>query len=107
MGFIAGEVAIEIGAKVKPLYEAIKKRDADLADQIYRATKSLVLNAPEGGKRGGKDRNYHFRIAAGSTAELQAALRFAESWGFIEKNLELHALIDRELALLWRLEHPR
>lgn len=47
MGFIAAEIAIDIGRKVKPLYEAIKKHDAELADQIYRATKSLVLNAPE------------------------------------------------------------
>ncbi len=49
MGFIAGEVAAEIGKRVKPLYEAIKKCDADLADQVYRAAKSLVLNASEGG----------------------------------------------------------
>ena len=69
-GFYAANVALEIAAKVRPLHEVVRRRDAELADQIYRATKSLVLAVPEGGRRAGKDRAYHFRIAAGSAAEL-------------------------------------
>jgi four helix bundle protein len=103
-GFQAGEVALEIGVRVKPVVEAIRRHDADLADQIYRAAKSLVLNTPEGGRRGGKDRGYHFRIAAGSAAELVAGVRFAMAWGFCPPQPELFILVDRELAMLWRLE---
>ena len=102
-GFHAGEVALEIGASIRPVVLEVRRHDADLADQIYRAAKSLVLNASEGGRRGGKDRSYHFRIAAGSTAEVAAGVRFAIAWGFCSSQPELFALIDRELAMLWKL----
>ena len=85
----------------------MRRHDADLADQIYRAAKSLVLTCAEGGRRGGKDRGYHFRIAAGSTAELAAAIRFAVDWGYCTSQAELFVLIDRELAMLWRLERAQ
>jgi four helix bundle protein len=103
-GFQAGEAALEIGVRVKAVVEAIRRYDAELADQIYRAAKSVALNAPEGGRRGGKDRGYHFRIAAGSAAELRAGVRFAVAWGFCSAQPELFALVDRELAMLWKLE---
>jgi four helix bundle protein len=103
-GFHAGEVAIAIGARIRPVVQAIRRHDADLADQIYRAAKSLVLNTAEGGRRGGKDRGYHFRIAAGSTAELAAGVRFAIDWDLCAPQPELFALVDRKLAMLWKLE---
>jgi four helix bundle protein len=106
-GFHASEVASEIGVQCRPIVEAVRRRDADLADQIYRAVKSLVLNAAEGGRRGGKDRGYHFRIAAGSTAELAAGIRFAVDWSLCAPQPELFGLIDRELAMLWRLERAQ
>ncbi len=62
---------------------------------------------PEGGRRGGKDRGYHFRIAAGSAAEMGAGIRFAVAWGFCAAPAELLALIDRELAMLWKLERAQ
>ncbi len=103
-GFHAGEVALAIGAQVRPVVQAIRRHDAELADQVYRAAKSLVLNAPEGGRRAGKDRAYHFRIAAGSAAEMAAGIRFAVAWGFCESQEGLFALIDREMAMLWKLQ---
>jgi four helix bundle protein len=106
-GFHASDVAMQIGSHTRPVVEAVRRHDADLADQIYRAVKSLVLNAAEGGRRGGKDRGYHFRIAAGSTAELAAGIRFAVDWGFCGPQPELFTLVDRELAMLWRLERAQ
>ena len=104
-GFEAGEVAVAIGTAVRPVVDAIRGRDPDLADQIYRAAKSVVLNAAEGGRRSGKDGGYHFRIAAGSAAELLAGVRFAVGWGLCSPQPELHVLVDRELAMLWKLAH--
>jgi four helix bundle protein len=101
-GFHASGVASEIGVRCRALVDAVRRHDAELADQIYRAVKSLVLNAAEGGRRGGKDRAYHFRIAAGSAAELRAATRFAIDWGFCPLQPELFAL--SELAMLWKVE---
>jgi hypothetical protein len=72
-GFQASEVALEIGAGVRPAVEAI--------------------------------RGYHFRIAAGSAAELAAGIRSAIAWGYCPPQPGLFVLIDRELAMLWRLDN--
>jgi four helix bundle protein len=105
-GFVAADVAIDIGARLRPITAAIRRSDVERADQIYRAAKSLALNVAEGGRRYGKDRSYHFRIAAGSAAEIQAALRFAIAWEFCPAQPELLALIHRQLGLLWTLANP-
>ena len=105
--FQAGEVALEIGVRLRPVIEAIRRHDAELADQIYRAARSAVLNVFEGGRRGGKDRAYHFRIAAGSIAELAAGVRFAIGWEFCGPQPELMARVDSELAMLGTLERSQ
>ena len=67
----------------------------------------MVLAIPEGGRRSGKDCDYHFRIAAGSAAELAKAIQFAVEWKHCERQDELLQMIDRELAMLWRLAPAR
>ena len=69
----------------------------------------MALNVAEGGKRTGKDRNYHFSVGAGSADELKTALELAAAFGFItDSALKAPlALIDRELAMLWRLRNPK
>ena len=107
--FEAKEMAKAIVVEIVPILGEIKKRDADLWDQAYRAAKSMALAVAEGGKRTGKDRNYHFSIAAGSAAELKTALEIAASFGHIAAaRIEAAlGLIDRELAMLWRLRNPK
>jgi four helix bundle protein len=107
--FEAKEMAKQIVIEIRPMLVEIKKRDADLFDQAYRAAKSMALNVAEGGKRTGKDRNYHFSVSAGSADELKTALEIAVAFGLIaEASLTpALALLDRELAMLWRLRHPK
>ncbi len=87
MAFQAAVVALEIVRSVRGVLEALRRRDGALADQARRAASSIALNVEEGNRREARDRRYLWRIAAGSAA---APL----------------TLIDRELALLWRLCHP-
>ena len=72
-----------------------------------RAASSVSANLAEGNRRVGKDRLHFFRIPAGSAAETRAHLRVALAWGWVdaEQISDALALIDRELALLWRLAH--
>ncbi|HEV8325537.1 MAG TPA: hypothetical protein VG389_28270 [Myxococcota bacterium] len=62
---------------------------------------------PEGRRRAGKDRLQSYRIAAGSADEVRAALLVAAAWGWLpEPALAAPlALLDRLLALTWRLTH--
>ena len=54
-----------------------------LEDQICRAGSSISLNLAEGNRRAGKDKQNHWRIAAGSADEVRTALRVAEAWGYL------------------------
>ncbi len=107
--FDALEVALEIAGEVRRLVEAIGTRDPDLVRQLRRAGPSIPMNAAEGNRRTGKDRPYHFNVAAGSAGEVAAAARVAIAMGYVEPSrcARLLALCDRELAMLWRLTHPR
>ena len=105
--FIALEVALLIIESLRRVVTLVRRHDAKVAQQIVSAASSIAANLGEAGGRQGKDRLHFFRIAAGSTQETQVHLRVALAWGWVESaDIETPlALIDRELALLWRLTH--
>ncbi len=104
-GFDVYDVAVEISGAMRELLPALRQSDGDLADEAKRATQSIGLNVAEANRRVGKDRLHAFRVAAGSAAEVRAALDQAEAWGYLsaERTESVRALIDREIAMLWRL----
>jgi hydroxysqualene dehydroxylase len=80
--FEAYEVALELAAALGPLITAIAQRDSSLSCQLRRAAVSVPLCLAEGARRSGKDRLHLYRIAAGSAAEVRAALALARAWSF-------------------------
>jgi len=80
-----------------------------LADQLRRAASSMPLNVAEGAQRLSRDRLQHYRIAAGSAAEARSALQVACAWGYVggQQVEDADALLDRVVAVLWRLTHPK
>jgi four helix bundle protein len=105
--FDAYDVALEIIRALRPLVPQIKAKDAGLAKQIREAASSIPLNVKEGWRRLGNDRRYHYSVAAGSADEVSAALDSAAAWGYLEEvaNTQAQQLLDRELAMLYRLTH--
>ena len=101
------DVALEIVRALAPLIGAVGRGDADLGRQIRRAVASIPLNVAEGWRRQGKDRTYHYSVAAGSASEVRAGLEVAVAWGFVGKEGAKKALelLDRELAMLYKLTH--
>ena len=100
-------VSNSLVGSLPPVIKTLKGCNAALVDQLVRAATSVPQNISEGNRRSGKDRTYLFRVAAGSTAEVQSCLRSAVLLGYldessIEKPLEF---ADRILAMLWRLTH--
>lgn len=105
--FHVDSAALGLVAALRPVLGQLKSADRALADQLQRAASSVVLNIAEGNRRTGKDRVQFFRIAAGSAAEVRAALEVARAWGMIGAAPAAEAGLDRVLAMLWRLTHRR
>jgi four helix bundle protein len=105
--FVALEVALEVIRSLKGVVPVIRRRSVKLAGQIEEAASSVAANVAEGNRREGKDRPQFFRIAAGSADETRTHLRVAEAWGWVSvEQIEASmSLLDRELALLWKLTH--
>ena len=106
--FEAYEIALEIIRELRGVLATIKKHDRDLEKQGRRAATSIALNLKEGNRRQGKDRTYHFTVAAGSADEVLGVLDVSEAFGYVQSAAvgSLRELLDRELAMAWRLTHP-
>jgi len=105
--FHAYVVALEIVRAVAPLIDRIAQRDPDQAKQVRKAMSSIPMNVAEGRRRSGRDRLYHYNVAAGSADEVSTALEIAEAARILRRGEIQGAqeLLDRELAMLWRLTH--
>jgi four helix bundle protein len=120
--FMAYEVSLQLVGSLRTLVPMIERGDRDLADQMRRAASSIVLNLAEGQRSAKGNRQKHYAIAHGSANEVKAALELARAWGWLDDShdegdtnetlpvrraREAHELLDRLLAILWRLTHPR
>jgi four helix bundle protein len=105
--FVALELSIRIIASLRDVVGIVRRHDLDLARQIFRSASSISANLAEAGGREDKDRRRFFRFAAGSARETLIHLRVALAWGIVQPRDVRDALmlLDRELAILWRLTH--
>lgn len=102
---LAQHIAIDAVRLLRPLVERIRRRDRNLADQLKRASSSVVLNLAEAAYNNGGHRRARFESARGSANEVRAALMLAAAWGYITdaQASEVDALYDRVLAMTYRL----
>jgi four helix bundle protein len=105
--FISYEVSVQVVASLREIVPIVERSDRDLADQMRRAASSVVLNLAEGQRSAKGNKQKHYAIAHGSANEVKAALEVACAWGWIEEARVPRELLDRLLALLWRLTHPK
>jgi len=105
--FIAYEVSVQLATSLREIISIVESSDRDLADQLRRAASSVVLNLAEGQRSAKGNKQKHYSIAHGSANEVKAALAVAGAWGWIQDAEAPLEILDRLLALLWRLTHPR
>ncbi|MGD8858805.1 MAG: four helix bundle protein [Myxococcales bacterium] len=102
---VAEQIALEVGAEIRPLLAKVRKQDPSLFDQARRAANSVVLNIAGGQGSGGGNARLRYGTAIGSAPELSAALRLAVVWGYVaEAAVQApEARLDRVRKLLWGL----
>src|SRR5262249_45186569 len=96
---------LQVVSLVRPLVEAVARRDRDLASQIRRAMSSVGLNIAEGFGTAAGNARLRFETARGSLYETQAGIRLAEAWGFVsgEETTAPLAAIDHLAGRLYGL----
>ena len=104
---VAYDVSIELLGELRTVVPVIAREDRALGDQLRRAASSVSLNLAEGARSLGGNKMKHYWIAQGSAAEVKAALMSAIAWGHLEQDAPAWRVLDRLLALLWGLTHPK
>ncbi|MGE0712844.1 MAG: four helix bundle protein [Planctomycetota bacterium] len=107
--FEAYSRALELNTALRPLVAKLHRSDRREAAQLKEAAKSVVRNLAEGNRRLGRDRRHLFSVAAGSADEVRAGLHTSLAWGELHEQETKPALelVDRVLAITYRLIHPR
>jgi four helix bundle protein len=100
--FLVLDLTLTAIEQLAPLVAGIRRFDRDLANQIRNAASSIALNIGEGNRSDAGNRRARFCTAAGSNAEVRAALRVAVAWGYVrsEDAAPIDALLDRVAAML-------
>ena len=105
MAFDTYDRSLDLLRALAPVLERVRARDAGLADQLRRASQSVLLNVAEANRRRGKDRANRFRCALGEAAEVSAAVEAAIVAGHVEaiEVVEVLVLADRVRAMTYKL----
>ncbi len=107
MNFDALEISLQLIQALRAPAQKLQQIDRDETNQLRRAASSVAHNVSEGRRRAGKDRVHLWRVAAGSADEVRTSVRVALAWGWLEQDEVASALVlvDRVLAMLWKLTH--
>ncbi|MBO6933456.1 MAG: four helix bundle protein [Deltaproteobacteria bacterium] len=85
----------------------LARHDAELANQLHRAIRSVALNVSEGlGLLGGKRQRSHFQIALGSARESKTCIELGLATRALKRSARVEQALDRldhVCAILWKL----
>ena len=101
------EMALSTIEALAPVVPLIQRQDRALALQLRASASSIVLNIAEAEYSDPGNKRARFFTAAGSANESRAAVRVAIAWRYVprERAAEVLSLLDRVVAILWRLTH--
>ena len=97
------DVVLELIREVRPLLEAIGRKDPDLERQCRRALSSIALNISEGTYSQGRNRIARYHNAMGSAREALACFETAEALGYVASVDAVRALFDHILGTLFKV----
>ena len=96
-------VIIHALSRMAPVIEQLKKRNRNLADQLDRASSSILLNTSEGAySQKGLQKARYFN-ALGSAGETRSCLALAQVRYGTAFDAALRDELDHVIAVLWKL----
>ena len=102
----AYRVALELAVAARGLVATMPRGHAGLADQLSRASVSVVMNIAEGANRSGTgEKRQKFSIARGEVGEVAAGIELASALGLVPgaETAAALELASRVAAMLTRL----
>lgn len=108
-GLAVHAIALAAIRSLRPAVTRIQRHDRSLAQQLRDALSSVALNIGEASYSDPGNKRARFHTAAGSANESRSALSVALAWGYVseEEIAEGLALLDRVVAMLFRLVNGR
>ncbi|MGE0791180.1 MAG: four helix bundle protein [Sandaracinaceae bacterium] len=100
-------VAVDAVRRLRPMLEAVARKDADLARQFRQATHSFHLNIAEGMNAYGRIKHARYDTALGSANEVLACLDCAEALGYIDADPIARDRVHHVRATLIKLKRSR
>ena len=102
-------VALQAITSLRPVVTQVQRHDRALAAQLRDALSSMALNIGEAAYSDPGNKRARFHTAAGSANESRSGLAVAVAWAYVSERdtAEGLALLDRVVAMLFRLLHGR
>jgi four helix bundle protein len=100
------QLALDFLVRADDVVEHLPRGRGHLADQLARASTSIVLNLAEGaGKYGGPDKRRYFLCALGSTTECAAILDVCQRLKLLDAGVHQAGkeMLDRMAGMLTKL----
>ena len=97
-------VALDVARRMSGVATTIGRYDRKLADQLRRASTSMVLGIAEGSSSRRGNKTLRYSESLGSAQEALACLEIAVAVGYIDRVDEgLADDVDRVIATMWKL----
>nr|HEX4313517.1 four helix bundle protein [Kofleriaceae bacterium] len=103
MPFLAYDRALELVADLEAPLAELRRCSCSEADQLERASCSVVRNLAEGSGRSGADRRRFYAYAYGSLRECKAVLELAVAKRWLAERPAAYAVAHELGAMLYRL----
>ena len=97
----------ELLGSVGPIITALQRRNRSLADQLDRASSSVLLNVAEGNYSQKANRPARYFNALGSASESRACLQLARARYGIDVGARAWDQLDHVIAVLWKLTRKK
>jgi four helix bundle protein len=96
-------VILVVVRQLQPVIEQVARKNRNLADQLDRASTSMMLNTCEGNAHRGAMRRHKYEVALGEAREVVGCLALAEAKGLAARPDGIDSHMNHVIGVLVKL----